>query len=127
MRIVYDDRKATEFSELIDEILDMLKYVSGTRCVMDDGRVRYYLVRKYIDTRLGTYYIGNDVTHAHGIGNNNRYPVYYKGSNELEQCCFININQGLYSECYLYLTDWNNDRFGYTYEINRHGVSKKSE
>lgn len=124
MRIVYDDRNADEFAGLIDEIMDMLKYVNGIRCVMENERVRYHLVRKYIDARLGTYYIGQTATNAHGIGNNNCYPVYYKGDNELEQCCYININQGLYGECYVYTTDWDSKRIGYTYELHRNGISK---
>lgn len=127
MRIVYDDRKATDFILLLDDIICDIKYSFGTRCLMEDDRIQAHLVKKYIDARLGTYYIGQTATHAHGIGNNNRYPVYYKGENELEECCYIHINQGLYGECYVYTTDWDSKRIGYTYEFHRNGISKTIE
>lgn len=66
--------------------------------------------------------IGDTVTHAYGIGNNCQYPVYYEAENELQQCCAININVGLYGEAYVSLEDYNGKRISNSYKLTAHGA-----
>ena len=71
--------------------------------------------------------IGNKVTHAHGIGNNCQYPVYYhpEGSDEVQECGSININSGMYGEGFVSCEDYNGRRVGKLYEVTKFGIKVK--
>lgn len=43
--------------------------------------------------------------HAHGIGNNKRYPIIVEADNKEIHLGYINANNGLYGEVYFALTD----------------------
>lgn len=131
MRIVYDDAKQGRFvAELLPDFLrffsrgskelkSIIKYDYG----MD--RVQAHLFKQNLNTYLKKfdYEVGNDVIHKNGIGNNCRYPVYYTNNpDELQICCYININKGLHSEIYINCENFNGERKGVCYEINKLGV-----
>lgn len=83
-------------------------------------------LNKFLDSRKMS--IGDTVTHAHGIGNNCRYPVYYRPESvdELQQCGSINLNTGLYGEGYVSCADYNGHLIGPAYTVRAHwGVKKE--
>jgi hypothetical protein len=100
----------------------VVKYDWGTE------RVQSSMVKERLNGYLEDYSmeIGNTVTHAHGIGNNCQYPVYYHATNEIQHCANININSGMYGEVYVSIENYNGKKVGGVYyELTRHGVTKK--
>lgn len=86
MRIVYDD---TMQGELVAAVEKFMASFDVKRIVQYEyGMDR---VQMHSEEKLNLYLehcrmsIGNKVTHAHGIGNNCQYPVYYypEGSDEI--------------------------------------------
>lgn len=126
MRVVYDDSQANLAVDIIDECMEdfkisldyFLKYESGINRIQTDR------LRKRINKRLEEYgfRIGNTVTHAHGIGNNCAYPVYFDTPDEIQECCTICINRGMYGEAWVYLKDYNNNKLGKSYELHHTGI-----
>lgn len=129
MRIVYDDTKQGEMVTAVDRFMASLdvKRIAQYEWGMD--RVQMHLLRTKLNLYLEHYRmsIGNKVTHAHGIGNNCQYPVYYhpKGADEIQQCGNININSGMYGEGFLSCEDYNGNRISAVYEVRTRGVIKK--
>lgn len=129
MRIVYDDTMQRTVCEIINNVMINLnhniKVVTQYEYGMD--RVQRSKVKERLNWVLEDYYmeIGNTVTHAHGIGNNCKYPIYYHAENEIQHCADININSGLYGEVYVYITDYNDKRIGKSYELTKHGIAFK--
>lgn len=127
MRIVYDDTMQKEACNIVHEAMMHLnrridlvvKYEYGM------NRVQRVKVKERINGILEDYYmeIGNTVTHAHGIGNNCMYPVYYHADNEIQHCANININSGMYGEVYVSVEDYNGRVVGRKYELTRNGVT----
>lgn len=129
MRIVYDDTMQKEACNIVHEAMMHLnrridlvvKYEYGM------NRVQRVKVKERINGILEDYYmeIGNTVTHAHGIGNNCMYPVYYHDydNNEIQHCANININSGMYGEVYVSVEDYNGKIVSRRYELTRHGVT----
>lgn len=127
MRIIYDDTMQSEFvsvklpnfllryEENPEELESIAKYDYGMT------RIQVSLLKEQLNQAVKDCFfeIGNDVTHANGIGNNCRYPVYYTANpDELQICCYISINKGMYGEAYMYCDDYNKKRIGSSYEIN---------
>lgn len=130
MRIVYDDTMQLTACELIEEYVEAFNYRIKSIVRYDWGmeRVQMDIVKKMLNGFLEDYSfeIGNTVTHAHGIGNNCMYPVYYHTENEIQHCANINLNRGMYGEGYVSVEDYNGKKIrGFFYEITRHGVTKK--
>lgn len=129
MRIVYDDTKQSELVSAVNlflaglDVKQFLEYEYGME------RVQMYKLKMRLNFFLERYRmsIGDKVTHAHGIGNNCQYPVYFypEGSDEIQQCGSININSGMYGEGYVSCEDYNGKRVGSLYEVTRFGVRKK--
>ena len=129
MKIVYDDYMQDYFDDLLREFMgnlncnikSVVSYEWGT------DRVQMGKVKERLNNFLANYYmeIGNTVTHAHGIGNNCKYPVYYHAENEIQHCADININTGMYGEGYVSIEDYNGHRIGMAYELHKHGIKFK--
>lgn len=129
MKIVYDDYMQYYFDDLLREFMgdlncnikSVVSYEWGT------DRVQMGKVKERLNNFLANYYmeIGNTVTHAHGIGNNCKYPVYYHAENEIQHCADININTGMYGEGYVSIEDYNGHRIGMAYELHKHGIKFK--
>lgn len=134
MRIVYDDAKQSEMVKAVEEFMDSLDVKRFVSYEWGTDRVQTSELRESIDRfiRDRGFRIGANVKHAHGIGNNCQHPVYYTknctedGVGEFQQCGSININRGLYGECYVSCVDYNDRRVGPCYEIHaRFGVKKE--
>ncbi len=130
MRIVYDDAKQPELVKAVEEFMDVLDVRQFVSYEWGTDRVQRHTLRASLNQFLGSrgLSIGATVKHAHGIGNNCQYPVYYHpaDADELQQCGSINLNQGLYGECYVSCVDYNDVRVGPVYEIRaRWGVRKE--
>ena len=129
MRIVYDDAMQKTVVTLVAEYMARLNLNMKPVVKYDYGmeRVQRAEVKKRLNGYLEDHYmeIGNTVTHAHGIGNNCQYPVYYHAENEIQQCASININSGMYGEVYVSVEDYNGKVVGRRYELTRHGVSAR--
>ena len=102
MRIVYDDTMSKEAIRLLENVMRNIdggieKY---TRYEYGMQRVQRSEVKKRINEIFNDCYmeVGNTVTHAHGIGNNCMYPVYFHGETEIQHCCNININSDMKSK-----------------------------
>lgn len=129
MRIVYDDYMQDYFDDLLREFMgnlhcnikSVVSYEWGT------DRVQMGKVKEKLNNFLANYYmeIGNTVTHAHGIGNNCKYPVYYHAENEIQHCADINLNTGMYGEGYVSIEDYNGHRIGMAYELHTCGIKFK--
>ena len=126
MRIVYDDAKQGVMVEAVEKYMsnafrvkEVVEYEWGT------DRVQMHRLKSALNLFLADYdmSIGNTVTHAHGIGNNCMYPVYYqpKGATEIQHCGNINLNSGLYGEGYVSMEDYNGKRIGSAWEIHKYG------
>lgn len=131
MRIVYDDTMQKVVFELVNEYLTFLQSHMDRVVRYDYGmnRVQKHLVKERLNGYLEDHSIeiGNKVTHAHGIGNNSQYPVYYYGDNEIQHCANININSGLYGDVYVSVSDYNDKRVGgIYYKLTQHGITKMS-
>lgn len=126
MRIVYDDAKQNDFVLLVGKFLSSLNVLSVTQYDYGMERVQRYLVKQKLQSFLqarSNFYIGDKATHAHGIGNNCNYPVYFPTANEVQHCANININSGLYGEVFISVEDYNGKRISYAYELTQHGVT----
>lgn len=128
MRIVYDDEMQSEM------VLAVKEYMSGLRVkeiLRYDDHVQMQLLKERLNGFLEVrrMSIGNTVTHAHGIGNNCKYPVYYhpENSNEIQQCGSINLNYGLYGEGYVSCEDYNRQRISPIYKLSRWGIEIKEK
>ena len=129
MRIVYDDTMQEVVFKLIEEYMAFLNRNIKRVVRYDWGmeRVQRTEVKARIDGFIEDYSfeIGNTVTHAHGIGNNCQYPIYYHETNEIQHCANININSGMYGEVYVSIEDYNGKRIGgIFYELTRNGVTR---
>ena len=120
MRIVFDDTKLGLFTEFISiwahtraRNVQLKEYSYGMQ------RFSLKLVQRDIDGYLEEkkFEIGNDVYHAHGIGNNNRYPVYYNAENEKQQVGYLNIIIDPYGGCRVFVSDYNDDRVGALHKL----------
>lgn len=128
MRVVYDDTRQMKAYEhflsfLADlRIKDVIKYSNGM------NRISGSLVKQYLNNWLESFdmNIGNDVYNAYGIGNNCKYPLYYNdfGEDEKQICAYININTGMFGECYVSLEDYDRRKIGETYELTSRGIKK---
>lgn len=129
MRIVYDDAMQESMAAAVGKFMDSLDVKGITQYEWGTDRVQMGILKKRLSSYLEPYRfsIGNTVTHAHGIGNNCRYPVYYRpeGVDELQQCGSINLNSGMYGEGYVNCEDYNGRRVGAAYEVTTRGVTKK--
>lgn len=129
MRIVYDDTMqktvvtlVAEYMAFLDKHMErVIRYEYGT------NRVQRVEVKERLHGYLEDHNmeIGNTVTHAHGIGNNCQYPVYYYADKELQHCANININSGMYGEVYVSIEDYNGRKVGRRYELTRNGITVK--
>lgn len=125
MRIVYDDAKA---SKAVAALHDFMTWKLDIKSVTREENWMQRVQRAELKNQLARFFardnlkIGDTVTHAYGIGNNCQYPVYYEAENELQQCCAININVGLYGEAYVSLEDYNGKRISNSYKLTAHGV-----
>lgn len=132
MRIVYDDAMQSEMVLLVERFMASLNVKSIVRYEWGMNRVQMHRLREQLNLFLkeSKMSIGNTVTHAHGIGNNCQYPIYYhpEGANEIQQCGNININFGMYGEGFVSCEDYNGKRVGATYVVTESGVGvKRSE
>ena len=130
MRIVYDDTMQQNAVKLVSEYLAFLNNHMDrvVRYEWGMNRVQRSLVKERLQGYLEDYGfdIGKTVTHAHGIGNNCQYPIYYDGEcDEIQHCANININSGLYGDVYVSIEDYNGKCVGYRYELTRNGVTRK--
>ena len=129
MRIVYDDMMQETMAAAVGRFMDSLDVKGITRYEWGTDRVQMGGIKKKLGAYLEYYRmsIGNTVTHAHGIGNNCQYPVYYhpEGVDEIQQCGYININSGMCGEGFVSCEDYNGKRIGAAYEVRTRGVKKK--
>ena len=129
MRIVYDDTMQETMAEAVGEFMDALNVEEIVRYEWGTDRVQMHLLKEKLGAYLEYYRmsIGRTVTHAHGIGNNCQYPVYYhpEGVDEIQQCGNINLNSGLYGEGFVSCEDYNRNRVGAVYEVRACGVVRK--
>lgn len=128
MRIIYDAMQESMVAA-VGKFMDSLDVKEITRYEWGTDRVQMDTLKKRLGLYLEPYRmsIGNTVTHAHGIGNNCQYPVYYhpEGVDEIQQCGSININTGMYGEGFVSCEDYNGKRIGAAYEVRPRGVTKK--
>lgn len=119
MRIVYDDSKQKEFVAVLHCFTVIVDKKSISEYSYGMNRVSSYAFKNALNEYVGRYgfEVGKADYHAYGIGNNNRYPVYFHGSDETQHCANININSGLYSEVYVSVEDYNGTLIGPSYEI----------
>ncbi len=129
MRIIYDDAMQESMAAAVGKFMDSLDVKEITRYEWGKDRVQMGILKKRLGLYLEPYRmsIGNTVTHAHGIGNNCQYPVYYhpEGMDEIQQCGSININTGMFGEGFVSCEDYNGKRIGAAYEVSPRGVTKK--
>ena len=129
MRLVYDDAMQGTMAAAVGEFMDALTVGEIVRYEWGTDRVQMSMLKERLGAYLEYYRmsIGNTVTHAHGIGNNCQYPVYYhpEGVDEIQQCGYININSGMYGEGFVSCEDYNGRRVGAAYEIRTRGVVRK--
>ena len=127
MRIVYDDAMQKKVCELVHEAMMHLDRRIDLVVKWEYGmdRVQRVKVKAIINGILEDYCmeIGNTVTHAHGIGNNCMYPVYYHADNEIQHCANININSGMCGQVYVNVVDYNGKIVSRRYELTRLGVT----
>lgn len=133
MRIVYDDAKQSRFvAELLPDFLKCFSRGSKelkdiTRYDYGMDRIQSHLLKEKLNKYLSKYdfSVGDTVEHAHGIGNNCKYPVYYMAdSTELQICCYISINTSTFSEVYVSCCDYNGKRLGPLYDIGLYGAKE---
>lgn len=128
MRIVYDDTMQQEAVKLVTEYLAFLNnhMERVVRYEWGMDRVQRTKVKERLQGYLEDYSfdIGTTVTHAHGIGNNCQYPIYYNGdTHEIQHCANININSGMYGDVYVSVEDYNGKLVSKPYKLTRHGVT----
>ena len=129
MRIIYDDNKQSIFVQAVSRFMAGLHTAEFTRYENGTDRIQMGMVKEGLNEYLRDYHmeIGKTVTHAHGIGNNCQYPVYYHPEDgiEIQQCAYINLNTGLYGEGFLSCEDYNGNRIGNAYELHKYGIKQK--
>jgi len=127
MRVVYDDTMQNEACNIVHDVMMHLNKRMDLVVRYEYGmnRVQRVEVKKRLNGVLEDYgmEIGNTVTHAHGIGNNCQYPVYYYAEYETQHCANININSGMYGEVYVSVEDYNGRVVSRKYELTKHGVT----
>lgn len=129
MRIVYDDEMK---NTLVDAVYNFLKNLNIDSVVVYEygtDRVQVWTVRNKLNEFLKQYNmeIGNKVTHAHNIGNNCNYPVYYYPENgtEIQHCANINLNSGCFGEGFISIEDYNGNKIGKVYELTTRGIRRR--
>lgn len=127
MRIVYDDTYQKELVDLVDGFLAgvNISYFVRKRDNKIDRTQFKESLNEFLNIR--SFNIGNKATHAHGIGNNCNYPVYYTNKNnkdELQHCANININSGLHGELYISCEDYNGSRVSHVYTLSEWGIKR---
>lgn len=131
MRIVYDDAMQSEMVKAVETFMDALDVGPFVSYEWGTDRVQMHKLRESLNRFLSSRHmsIGNTVTHAHGIGNNCLYPVYFQPADagELQQCGSINLNTGLYGEGYVSCEDYNGRCVGPRYEVRARWGVRKSE
>lgn len=131
MRIVYDDAKQGLMVNAVRSFMNDLNVKRFLREELGMDRIQMNLIRASLNRFLATkrLSIGEKVTHAHGIGNNCCYPVYYRpeGADEMQQCGNINLNRGLFGEGYVSCEDYNGRRIGPAYKVSHFGVKIEKE
>lgn len=121
MRIVYDDARIGLLTELVaiwaksrGKNANISKYSYGME------RIDACMVRRDLGAYLEShgFEIGRSCDHAHGIGNNNRHPVYYRTEAETQLVGYMNINVSPFGEGYLYVSDYNDSRHGVSHRLS---------
>lgn len=126
MRIVYDDAKA---GKAVAALHDFMTWKLDIKSVVREENWMQRVQRAELKSQLSRFFardnlrIGDTVTHAYGIGNNCRYPVYYEAENELQECCAININIDPFGDGYVSLEDYNGKRISEPYKLTSRGVA----
>lgn len=79
MRIVYDDTMQGELVAAVEKFMASFDVKRIVQYEWGMDRVQMHILREKLNLYLEhcRMSIGNKVTHAHGIGNNCQYPVYY--------------------------------------------------
>ena len=122
MRIVFDDTKLGLLTELIDiwantraKNVRLTEYSYGTQ------RISKNLVKSDLKAYLAEkgFEIGNTVHHENGIGNNNRYPVYYHTEDEVQQVGYLHIIINPYGGGSVYVTNYNAERQGICHRLSK--------
>ena len=130
MRIVYDDTKQDELVAAVEKFMASFDVKRIVQYEYGMDRVQMHILREKLNLYLEhcRMSIGNKVTHAHGIGNNCQYPVYYypEGSDEIQECGSININSGMYGEGFVSCEDYNGRRVGKLYKVAKIGIKVKN-
>ena len=127
MRIVYDDTMQKVLTGAVSKFMSELNVNSIVAYEWGTDRVQMNKLKEKLNQFLKAYSmeIGNKVTHAHGIGNNCNYPVYFYSENETQHCANININTGMYGEGFVSVEDYNGKRVGNAYELRKRGIKIK--
>ena len=126
MRVVYDDNKAVTAKMLLCEFMNspntsvrnFLEYDYGMQRIQTG--ILYKRINEYLKEH--GFRIGKSAKHANGIGNNCAYAVYYDTPDEIQECCAIHINCGMYGEAWVYLTDYDNNKISKTYKLSEAGI-----
>lgn len=129
MRIVIDDNKAPEAVKVLEdfiasELKDINPYLKDE---WGCKRIQVNIIKNKLNEFFAShnFKIGKTSTHKHNIGNNNRYDIWYLAKDEMQECCKLNLNYGLYGEAYLYLTDYDGQKLGKSYELHHTGIKEK--
>lgn len=133
MRIIYDDTQQQEFTKELRYIMGYLEHELERVTRYDYGmnRIQWRLIKNYINHELDSntnhrYQITDKNFDSSGIGNNHLFPVLYKASpEEFQQCAYISITQGMYSEVYITVEDYNGKTVGDSYEVTKHGIYRQ--
>lgn len=129
MRIVIDDNKAPKAVKLLEEFIKIAQRDIKSYLKEEWGceRIQTNIVKKSLNEffAANNFKIGKIATHKHNIGNNSRYDVWYLAKDEMQECCKLNLNHGLYGEAYLYLTDYDGQKLGKSYELHHTGIKEK--
>lgn len=128
MRIVYDDTQLSTLAGTVRVLVTQnfastadMKNVTRHSCNMD--RVEVGLVKTQLNKMLKghNFEIGNDVVHAHGIGNNNRYPVFFSALDEKQLVGYLHLNSDMYGGVYVYVSNFNGCRCSDCYKLTSSG------
>ncbi len=130
MRIIYDDAQAQACVAALRTFMDKLSPVEVCRMDYGINRVQDDMVWEKLNAFLSYRYymsIGKQAEHYQGIGNNNKYPVYYspEKEKEIQICCYVEINTGLYGEGFVYLSDYDGNRISPTYTLTARAKTVK--
>ena len=129
MRIVIDDNKAPEAVKLLEEFIELAQKDIKPYIKKEWGceRVQTNILKSELNEFFAArnFKIGKTATHKHNIGNNNCYPVWYLAKDEMQECCKLNLNIGIYGEAYLYLTDYDDQKLSKTYKFRYTGIEEQ--